>query len=81
INRAAHPNASKVFLNWLLRKDGQTAFCRGMGYVSRRMDVSTDHVPTYWVPKPGVKYWPGYYEEDAIMSPDQVKFLKTLFGR
>lgn len=81
INRAAHPNASKVFLNWLLRKDGQTAFCRGMGYVSRRMDVPTDHVPPYWVPKPGVKYWSGYYEEDATMSPEQVKFLKTLFGR
>lgn len=81
INRAPHPNASKVFLNWLLRKDGQTAFCKGMGYVSRRVDVSTDHVPSYWVPKPGVKYWAGYYEEDATMSDEQVKFLKTLFGR
>jgi iron(III) transport system substrate-binding protein len=81
INRAAHPNASKVFLNWLLTKDGQIAFCTGMGYVSRRVDVPTDQVPSYWVPKPGVKYWPGYYEEDATMSDEQVKFLKTLFGR
>ena len=81
INQAPHPNASKVFLNWLLRKDGQTAFSKGMGYVSRRVDVPTDHVPSYWVPKPGVKYWPGYYEEDAKMSPEQEKFLKTLFGR
>jgi iron(III) transport system substrate-binding protein len=81
INRAPHANASKVFLNWLLTKDGQTAFCKGMGYVSRRVDVSTDHVPSYWVPKPGVKYWPGYYEEDATMSDEQEKFLKTLFGR
>lgn len=81
INRAPHANASKVFLNWLLTKDGQTAFCTGMGYVSRRVDVPTDHVPSYWVPKPGIKYWPGYYEEDATMSDEQVKFLKTLFGR
>jgi iron(III) transport system substrate-binding protein len=81
INRAPHANASKVFLNWLLTKDGQTAFCKGMGYVSRRVDVSTDHVPSYWVPKPGVKYWAGYYEEDATMSDEQEKFLKTLFGR
>ena len=81
INQAPHPNASKVFLNWLLRKDGQTAFSKGMGYVSRRVDVATDHIPSYWVPKPGVKYWPGYYEEDAKMSPEQEKFLKTLFGR
>jgi iron(III) transport system substrate-binding protein len=81
INQAPHPNASKVFLNWLLRKDGQTAFSKGMGYVSRRVDVATDHIPSYWVPKPGVKYWPGYYEEDAKMSSEQEKFLKTLFGR
>jgi iron(III) transport system substrate-binding protein len=81
INRAPHPNAARVFLNWLLTKDGQTVFSRGMGYASRRVDVPTDHVPSYWVPKPGVKYWPGYYEEDATMSPEQVKFLKTLFGR
>ena len=81
INHAPHPNASKVFLNWLLGKDGQTAFSRGMGYVSRRLDVSSDHVPSYWIPKPGVKYWPGYYEEDAKMSPEQEKFLKSIYGR
>jgi iron(III) transport system substrate-binding protein len=81
VNRAPHPNAAKVFLNWLLTKEGQTAFSKGMGYVSRRTDVGTDHVPSYWVPKPGVKYWAGYYEEDAKMSSEQEKFLKTLFGR
>jgi ABC-type Fe3+ transport system substrate-binding protein len=26
INKAPHPNAAKVFINWLLTKDGQTAF-------------------------------------------------------
>jgi iron(III) transport system substrate-binding protein len=81
IDRAPHPGASKVFLNWLLSKDGQTAFSKGMGYVSRRLDVASDHVPAYWVPKPGVKYWAGYYEEDARMNSDQETFLKTLFGR
>jgi len=81
VNRAPHPNAGKVFLNWLLTKEGQTVFSKGMGYVSRRLDVATDHVPSYWVPKEGVKYWPGYYEEDATMSPEQVKFLKSIFGR
>ena len=81
MNRAPHPNAGKVFINWLLTKEGQTLFSKGMGYVSRRVDVPTDHVPPYWVPKPGVKYWPGYYEEDATMSPEQIKFLKSIFGR
>jgi ABC-type Fe3+ transport system substrate-binding protein len=81
INRAPHPNAGKVFLNWLLSMEGQTAFARAMGYASRRTDVSKDHVPDYWIPKEGVKYWPGYLEEHATMSPEQEKFLKQLFGR
>jgi iron(III) transport system substrate-binding protein len=81
MNKSPHPNAGKVFLNWLLTKEGQTVFSTGMGYVSRRVDVSTDHVPSYWVPKEGVKYWPGYYEEDAKMSPEQVQFLKSIYGR
>ena len=81
MNQLPHPNAGKIFLNWLLSKEGQTAFSRGMGYVSRRLDVPTDHVPSYWVPKPGVKYWSGYYEEDAKMSSEQENFLKSLFGR
>jgi ABC-type Fe3+ transport system substrate-binding protein len=81
MNKSPHPNAAKVFLNWLLTKEGQTVFSKGMGYVSRRVDVSSDHVPSYWVPKDGVKYWSGYYEEDAKMSPEQVKFLTSIFGR
>jgi len=81
VNRAPHPSAGKVFLNWLLGKEGQLAFSKAMGYVSRRVDVPTDHVPSYWVPQNGVKYWPGYYEEDATMSPEQTEFLKTVFGR
>jgi ABC-type Fe3+ transport system substrate-binding protein len=81
MNKSPHPSAGKIFLNWLLTKEGQTIFSKGMGYVSRRVDVPTDHVPSYWVPKEGVKYWAGYYEEDAKMSPEQIKFLKSIFGR
>jgi iron(III) transport system substrate-binding protein len=36
-----HPNATKVFINWLLSHDGQELFSRGMGVGSRRLDVNT----------------------------------------
>jgi ABC-type Fe3+ transport system substrate-binding protein len=42
INRAPHPNAARVYLNWLLSKEGQTSWARGTGYVSSRLDVPTD---------------------------------------
>jgi iron(III) transport system substrate-binding protein len=41
IKNAPHPNASKVFVNWLLSKEGQTAFTKAMGQPTRRYDVDT----------------------------------------
>jgi iron(III) transport system substrate-binding protein len=36
-----HPNAAKVFVNWLLGREGQEIFSRGMGVGTRRLDVDT----------------------------------------
>jgi len=36
-----HPNATKVFLNWLLSKEGQTALTKALGQPTRRFDVDT----------------------------------------
>lgn len=36
-----HPNAAKVFLNWLLSKDGQELYGRVMRHATRRLDVDT----------------------------------------
>jgi iron(III) transport system substrate-binding protein len=36
-----HPNATKVFANWLLGRDGQEIFSRAMGVGTRRLDVDT----------------------------------------
>ncbi len=41
IKNAAHPNAAKVFVNWLLSKEGQTAMTRALGQPTRRFDVDT----------------------------------------
>ena len=51
-NQAPHINAAKVYLNWLLSKEGQTGFARVNGYISARLDVPTDHSP-WRVPIPG----------------------------
>lgn len=36
-----HPNATKVFLNWLLSREGQTALTKALGQPTRRFDVDT----------------------------------------
>jgi len=41
LKNPAHPNASKVFVNWLLSKEGQTAVTKALGQPTRRFDVDT----------------------------------------
>ena len=41
LKNAPHPNATKVFLNWLLSKEGQTALTKALGQPTRRFDVDT----------------------------------------
>jgi iron(III) transport system substrate-binding protein len=52
-NKAPHPNAAKVYINWLLSKEGQTIFARANGYISSRLDVPTDHAEPWRIPQPG----------------------------
>jgi len=44
-----HPNATRVFINWLLSHDGQEVFSRGMGVGTRRLDVETKWLREYGV--------------------------------
>ena len=81
INRAPHPNAAAVFINWLLSKEGQTAWSKATNDVSQRLDVPTDHLPPYIIPRPGGKYWIGYYEKNVERSPGEEAILKELFHR
>lgn len=44
-----HPNATKVFVNWLLSRDGQEVFGRGMGVGTRRLEINTQWLKDYGV--------------------------------
>lgn len=54
INQAAHPNASKVYVNWLLSKEGQTAYAKNTADNSRRLDVPAGDVER--LPQVGIRY-------------------------
>jgi iron(III) transport system substrate-binding protein len=44
-----HPNATKVFANWILGKEGQEIFSRTMGQGTRRLDVETQWLKEFGV--------------------------------
>ncbi|HWH80474.1 MAG TPA: hypothetical protein VNT76_24000, partial [Candidatus Binatus sp.] len=79
MNRAPHPNAAKVFVNWLLSREGQSAFQRiistpGEVKNSRRIDVPKDHIPASERRADGVKY----FEADDVNSRDMTPVTKLM---
>jgi iron(III) transport system substrate-binding protein len=81
VNRAPHPNAALLYINWFLNKEAQSAWSRVLNLQTRRVDVSLEHIPPYLIVKPGGNYWISYYEKDAIRSAREEAVIKELFGR
>ena len=50
VKNSPHPNAAKVFINWLLGKEGQEIYGKAMGQATRRFDVETK-----WMVEHGVR--------------------------
>jgi iron(III) transport system substrate-binding protein len=80
LNKAPHPNAAVIYLNWLLSKEGQTLYAQEEHTASRRLDVPApaDLNPCL-VPKPGKNYfWVDSREALDARKPggELAKFLK-----
>lgn len=54
LNKAPHPNAAKLFINWFLTKEGGTAYAQNVKFNSARLDVPVADPDS--LPKPGVEY-------------------------
>jgi ABC-type Fe3+ transport system substrate-binding protein len=81
LNRAPHPNAAVIYLNWLLSKEGQALYSKGAETSSRRLGVPTD-IPPCFVPRPGRNYfWVEAREALETRKPDGelVQFLKSVY--
>ena len=67
LNRLPHPQATKLFVNWLLSREGQTHyqnhFMRIDPVFSLRDDIPVDPAVEPYRPKPGDKFMPVYRAE------------------
>ena len=74
VNRAPHPNAAKVFINWLLSRKGQMALQKNMFNTenpadSLRIDIPKDDVPYLNRRLDGIKYLDTSRPEWQEMKP------------
>lgn len=49
-DKAPHPNAAKLLVNWLMSQDGNKVFATALGLPSLRLDVPSDYVEAFLVP-------------------------------
>jgi iron(III) transport system substrate-binding protein len=76
MNKAPHPNAAKLFINWFLSREGQIDFQKISGKFidagaegSLRMDIPKDDIPPRNRLQAGVRYVPQWNPEYFDMKP------------
>jgi len=82
MNKAPHPNAARVFVNWLASREGLEFFSRINQTPTTRSDVDESFVPAEQIPRPGVSYLDNSDWNYAIKTKDAVRLrMKKLLNR
>lgn len=80
-NNAPHSNATKVFVNWFLSKEGQTVYSISALAESARLDVPTDHLDKSDLRAPGIKYFISEDEDFLIKKVEyENRWAKEVFA-
>ncbi|MBI4332760.1 MAG: extracellular solute-binding protein [Chloroflexi bacterium] len=80
-DRAPHPKATQVFVNWFLSKEGQKLISKVNQIDSSRVDIDTGFLPGFLRRQQGVKYYVDTDNEEALKArPDNDKLSREIFG-
>lgn len=73
--KPAHPNAAKVFVNWILSKEGQNALVKAYGSPGVRKDSTREGIPPQMYPDPGEVVF--FETEEFILFKDEASKMST----
>jgi iron(III) transport system substrate-binding protein len=73
MDNAPHPNATKVFVNWIASKEGSEVFTRAVGVVPARNDIDVSHLPPEIIPKDGVQYFDTYDWDFTVTQKEKIR--------
>jgi ABC-type Fe3+ transport system substrate-binding protein len=75
MDRAPHPNAAKLYINWILSREGQTIWQTTTKQNSLRIDLPKDELSPFTTPGPGVRYMNASTEEYRLVGDAQASQL------
>jgi iron(III) transport system substrate-binding protein len=79
---APHPNAAKIFVNWMASREGSEVFSRAFNMVPARNDVGEESfLASEVIPKPGVDYFDPYEWEFTVTTKEKARqWIKEMLG-
>jgi len=78
-NHPPHPNAAKIFVNWMASKEGSEIFGKALGMVPTRSDTDESGYQPQNIPQPGIDYFDPYAWEFTVTTKEQIRLrLKEL---
>jgi iron(III) transport system substrate-binding protein len=79
-NKAPHPNAARLFVNWIASKEGLEVYARATGWATTRNDIDErSFVPADQIPTPGQEYFDVSDWDFVVNTTEKVRLrLKEL---
>lgn len=81
MNKAPHPNAAKLYVNWIAGREGEALFAKALLAASLRTDIKQDWMPSFELTQPGRKYYDAYdYKFITVERNAALEKFKALLG-
>jgi iron(III) transport system substrate-binding protein len=74
LSRAPHPNAARIFVNWMASRQGSEIFARAMGVAPTRNDIDESFLPPEIIPRAGVNYFDTFEWNFTVTTKEEIRF-------
>jgi iron(III) transport system substrate-binding protein len=81
VRNAPHPNALRVYVDYLLSPEGQLEWSKAARFASLRRDVPKDHVLDILVPKENMTYRDISMRRYVDLREEIIQFIKSVLSR
>ena len=83
LDQAPHPNAARIFVNWMATKEATEIYGRALKMVPARADVdAASFMPPEVIPKPGVNYYDIYsYEFTTVTNAQSRRRMREILQK
>jgi iron(III) transport system substrate-binding protein len=80
LDQAPHPNAARVFVNWMASKEAGEIYGRALKMVPARTDIdAASFMPPEVIPKPGVEYFDIYdYHFTTVTNAESRRRMRDI---